>query len=156
MSVKVTDDDINRIIAGSVGTAFRTAAEALVGMRFRSVHYKSSNLICDCIVANSVLNDKITPHSADGILQCLHRANRAFYSSVDNAYFPIEDKFIEYAKSVLGEDYDKVRALDLRTTCFIAYVLSLDFSRRKGLDHEEILRKAYSYDEFVNGKLPHY
>ena len=105
---------------------------------------------------NSADGNGITPHSADGILQCLHRANRAFYSSVDNAYFPIEDKFIEYAKSVLGEDYDKVRALDLRTTCFIAYVLSLDFSRRKGLDREEILRKAYSYDEFVNGKLPHY
>lgn len=156
MKSTVTDDDIRKIIQGSVGTAFRTAAEAAVGMHFRSVHYKSSKLLRDGVVANLVLNDPITPYSADGILMYLHRENRAFYSSVDNSYFPIEDRFIEYAKSVLGDEYENIRALDLRTTNFIVYVLSLDLSRRKNLHRDEILLKAYSYDELLSGKAPGY
>lgn len=156
MKNNVSDEDINKIITGSVGSVFRTTVEAVVGMRFRSVHYKSCKLLCDCIVANLVLNSDITPHSADGILLCLHKANRAFYSSVENSYFPIEDKFIDYAKFVLGDDYDKIVALDLRTSSFIVYVLSLDLSRQKGLRKEEILRRAYSYEELISGKTPHY
>lgn len=156
MKTVISEEDLTRLANASINSIFRTKVANYVCSHFRSMHYKSSKLICDCVVLNLVLNDVITPTSANEILLCMHRKNKAIYTTVESAYFPIEDDFIEYAKSVLGEDYSAVRALNMRTTHFIVYVISLDASKRTDLNRDEIYMNAYTYAELAEKKLPHY
>ncbi|MDE6028952.1 MAG: hypothetical protein K2F90_01365 [Clostridiales bacterium] len=157
MKTRIDEDTIFRLSEASVTSVCRAHVAGLISRQFRSMHYLSSMLICDCVTLNLLLNDEITPTSADEIITCIRRRNRSFYTTVDSAYFPIEDRFEEYAKSVLGEKYAEVKALDMRTTNYIIYVFSVDLFNNYELYPQEIYSLAYSYDELTTiNKLPHY
>ncbi|MDE7406761.1 MAG: hypothetical protein K2M89_07815 [Clostridiales bacterium] len=157
MRTRIDEDTIFKLAEASVTSVCRAQVANIVSKQFRSMHYLSSMLICDCVTLNLLLNDKITPISADEIITCIRRRNKSFYTTVDSAYFPIEDRFEEYAKTVLGEKYDNVRALNMRTTNYIIYVISVDLSDNYELYPQEIYSLAYSYEELANIKeLPHY
>lgn len=158
MSKRISRDDMNRFIAGSKNTVFRSAVMAYVAMHFRSVHYVASEMVCDCIMLNLLLNRKITPTSADEIITNVHRNNKAMYSLVEKSFAPVEDRFFEYARKVLGDKYDEVQALNLNVVKFIVYVISLDMSRRDDLKPEEVFTYSYTYDELfaLKGVIPHY
>ena len=156
MKTVIDEDTIFRLAKASVTSRCRAKIACVVSQHFRSVHYMSSNLICDCVALNLLLNDNITPTSADEIIMCIRRRNRSLYTTVDSAYFPIEDRFEEYARDILGEKYDQIKALNMRTTNYIIYVFSIDMSENYDLYPQEIYSLAYTYDELVKIKLPHY
>lgn len=156
MRTKIDEGTIFKLAEASVASGCRAQVASVVSKQFRSMHYLSSMLICDCVTLNLLLNDKITPTSANEIITCIRRRNKSFYTTVDSAYFPIEDRFEEYAKSTLGEKYDDVKALNMRTTNYIIYVISVDMSDNYELYPQEIYYLAYSYQELANIKLPHY
>ena len=156
MKTVIPEETIFKLAEASLNSAFRAQVAFTVTKRFRSMHYMSSALICDCVVLNVLLNDNITPTSADEIITCIRRRNKSMYTTIESAYFPIENRFEEYAKSLLGERYEQVKSMDLRTTNYIIYVLSEEISRNKNLDPQEIYRLAYSYSELINIELPHY
>ena len=155
MKTIIPESDIMRIINASTDSTLRTAVNGIISRNFRSPHYVACKLICDGVVANLMLNEEITPHSADDIILCIFRNQRSFHVTVDNAYSSVEERFLDYARSVLGDDFDEIRNLKLRNTDFIIYVISLDMSR-KTFNRDEIYLRAYSYDELINKKLPHY
>ncbi|MDE5592825.1 MAG: hypothetical protein K2I75_02725 [Clostridiales bacterium] len=156
MKTKIDEDTIFKLAEASVTSGCRAQVANVVSKQFRSMHYLSSALICDCVTINLLLNDNITPTSADEIITCIRRRNKSFYTTVDSAYFPIEDRFEEYAKSVLGEKYDAVKALNMRTTNYVVYVVSTDLHDNYELYPQEIYYLAYSYQELATIKLPHY
>lgn len=157
MKTIIDEDTIFRLADASLKSECRAQVSNAVSMYFRSMHYLSSKLICDCVVLNLLLNDKITPKSADEIITCIRRRNKSFYTTVDSAYFPIEDRFEEYAKQILGDKYDIVKAMNMRTTNYIVYVISTDMSENYELYPQEIYHLAYSYQELsAIKKLPHY
>ena len=156
MKTAIDEDTIFRLAEGSVKSCCRAQVACAVSQHFRSMHYLSSKLICDCVTLNLLLNDNITPTSADEIITCIRRRNRSLYTTVDSAYFPIEDRFEEYARGILGIKYDNIKALNMRTTNYIIYVLSVDMSENHELNPQEIYYLTYSYDELAKIKLPHY
>ncbi|MCH5155521.1 MAG: hypothetical protein J1F69_02855 [Clostridiales bacterium] len=156
MKTTIDENTIFRLAEASVKSSCRAQVASAVSQHFRSMHYLSSKLVCDCVTLNLLLNDKITPTSADEIIMCVRRRNRSFYTTVDSAYFPIEQSFEEYARSILGDDYKIIKALNMRTTNYIIYVISVDLSKNKQLKPQEIYYLAYTYDELANMKLPHY
>lgn len=156
MKTQIDEETIFKLAAASVKSACRAHIAKAVSQHFKSVHYLSGKLICDCIALNLLLNDQVTPHSADEIITCMRRRNKSFYTTVDSAYFPIEDRFEEYAKSVCGENYDEIKALNLRKTNYIIYIISTDLAKNYELYPQEIYYLAYNYIEINNMKLPHY
>lgn len=156
MKTVIDEDTIFKLAEASIKSGCRAFVSSVVSMHFRSTHYLSSRLIGDCVTLNLLLNDRITPTSADEIITCIRRRNRSFYTTVDSAYFPIEDRFEEYAKQILGLDYNNIKALNMRTTNYIIYVLSTDLFNNYDMDPKEIYHLAYSYQELNNMKLPHY
>lgn len=157
MKTRIDEDTIFKLAEASVTSACRAHVASVVSKQFRSMHYLSSMLICDCVTLNLLFNDKITPISADEIIMCIRRRNKSFYTTVDSAYFPIEDRFEEYAKRILGEKYNDVKKRNMRTTNYIIYVISIDLSENFELYPQEIYSLAYSYQELATIKeLPHY
>ncbi len=147
MKSTFSESELTRFIKASADSSLRMFAAEKVSRYFRSMHYLSSKLICDSIVLNLYFNRDITPNSADDIIRGIRRNTRSFYTTVESAFFPIENKFDEYAKTVLGAEYDKVRAMNMRAANYIVYVISLDISRTKTIDRNEIYLRAYSYKE---------
>lgn len=145
MKTIIPDEILHKIArAARSGTVYACVADT-VSRRFRSVHNMSSILVCDCILLNLVLNKKITPNSADGIITSVRRENKSLYTTVDSAYFPVEDRFTDYAKDILGDDYEKCK--NMRTTNFLVYVMSLDIERTHEINRKEALLLALDYDE---------
>ncbi len=157
MKTIISEKTLLKLADASIKSSFRTHAAVFVSKHFRSMHYLSSKLICDCVILNVLLNDNITPNSANEIITSIRRNNRSFYTTVDNAYFPIESKFEEYAKTVLGENYPEIKALDMRNTNYIVFVISKDLKTNCTVDPNEIYYLAYDYAE-IDGmeKFPHY
>lgn len=155
MKNKVSEADMNKLINSSIGSKLRLQIAQCIAEHFKSAHYLSSRLICDCVMLNLVLNDKITATSADEIITTVHRNNKSFYTTVESAYFPIECAFTEYAKEVLGSEYDDTINQSMRPTNFIVYVFSLDLLR-KNLNYKELILRAYSYREIADNLVPHY
>lgn len=155
MNTAIPEKDIMKIIEASENSTLRTIVNGVICRNFRSTHYVASKLICDGVVADLMLNDEITPHSADEIVLCIARKHRSFYVTVENAYSSVSERFLEYAKTVLGDDYDDVCDLKLRTANFVIYVISLDLSRKR-LNRDEVYLRAYDYSELMDKKLPHY
>lgn len=141
------EDDLFRIMRAGRDCVFGAFVADLITRRFRSMHLMSSKLIADCVTANLVLNADITPRSADGIITCVRKQNRSLYTTVNSAYFPIEQRFNEYAKTVLGDNYDNIKKLDIRPTNYIVYVLSLDMKNNCKADSYEVILRTFSYDE---------
>lgn len=143
----IPDELLYKLVDGSKTTPFRAVIDNAVSMRFRSSHYLSSIWLGDCITLDLLLNDKITPHSADGIITSIRRKHRSLYTTVDSAYFPVSDRFDEYSQHILGDKYNSVRALGMRTVNFIVYVISLDLSNARKFDKYEIIYSALDYEE---------
>lgn len=156
MQNSVPEKDMRRILDASYSTVLRTLVAETVGIRFKSVHYLSSRRITDAVVLNLALNSEITPDSADEIIMTLARADRSLYTTIDSAYASVKDRFEEYAKSVLGDDYNRVIALGMRTANFIVYVISVDMKKDSRINGREVITKAYTYAEITEGKTPHY
>lgn len=156
MKTIIDEETIFRLAKASVKSGCRAQIACAVSQHFRSVHYMSSRLICDCVALNLLLNEKITPTSADEIIMCIRRRNKSLYTTVDSAYFPIEDRFEAYAREILGERYDSIKALNMRTINYIVYVISVDMTENFELYPQEIYSLAYSFEELVKIKLPHY
>lgn len=156
MKTVIPESEIIKLVKSAENSIMRSLVAEYVSKHFRSVHYLSSNTVCDCIVVNLVLNDVITPYSADEIIMCMRRKNRSLYTTVESAYFPIKDDFNMYAKEVLTDKYDDICTLGMRAVNYIVYVISLDIFNRGITDKNEILLRTYSYDELIEGKIPHY
>ncbi len=155
MKNKISEEDMAKLLKASIGSKIRLQVSQCISEHFKSAHYLSSRLLCDCVLLNLVLNDEITPSSADEIISTVHRNNKAFFSTVDSAYYPIECAFTEYAKSILGDGFGSIYDISPRITNFIVYVFSLDLSR-KNLDKKELILRAYSYRELAENSVPHY
>ncbi len=147
-------EDMKAIAEKSVGTVFRDAVSRCVGEHFRSDHYSFTRLITDAVVLNVVLNDEITPHSADKIVSYIRSQNRAFYTAVERAYFSVKDEFEKYAAAVL-ENASTPESSGLRPTLFIVYVISLDIAKNAHPDRQEVFLRAFSYERLISGDLPH-
>lgn len=156
MRTRIEEDIIFKLAEASIKSDCRAQVAGAVSRHFKSMQYLSSKLICDCVTLNLLLNDNITPYSADEIITCIRRRYRSFYTTVDSAYFPIENRFEEYAKEILSEKYGEIKALNMRTTNYIVYVLSTDLFNNYSVYPKEIYYLAYSYQELTTIKLPHY
>lgn len=147
MKIDLPDEAVVKLATESIRSIVYARVAHTVAKRFRSAHYLSSKIVCGCTLANLVLNDDIEPHSADKIITCIRREYRSLYTTVDNGYAAVEDKFDEYAREVLGSDYDGIKSLDLRNTNYIIYVLSLDLKRNLEFDKSEVFYSVFTYDE---------
>lgn len=153
----VTEDDIFRLAEASRKSTFRMFVDSAVCKHFKSTHYLSSILISDCICLNILLNNGVTPNSADEIITTIRRRNISFYTTVDSAFFPIEDTFDKYAKTVLGDDeYNQVKSLNMRTTNYIVFVISCDILNGHTTKPTEIYELAYSYNGLRKADYPHF
>lgn len=155
MNTSISPIDMKKLIKASKNSVIRTAVADAVSKNFRSLHLLASELICDAVVLNLILNDTVTPSSANEIIVCIKREYKSFYTTVDSAYKAVEAKFAEYAKSVLGDGYETAAAESIRNVNFIVYVISTDLSR-KNLSRDEVYIKAYTREEIIDGKIPHY
>lgn len=155
MTLSVPENDIYRIVDNSAGTVFRTVVSNTVMRVFRSEHLLASKLITDSVVATLAFNKNITPSCVDTFIACLRKRTNSFYGTVNSAYIPVEDRFIEYAKSVL-DDYETVRKLDMRTVNFIVYVIAVDVSKNKNINRLELFSSAYSMEELKRNKILRY
>ena len=144
--MRVSLEAISNIIDNSENTLFRAIVNNAVMKRFRSEHLLSSKLISDSIVATLAFTENIEPSSVDKFVTCVYRRTRSMYVTVNSAYIPVEDRFIEYAKSVL-HDYESVRALGLRPTNFIVYVIAYDLSKNSDINRMELFYKTYKFNE---------
>lgn len=147
MSIELPDNAIVKLATNSSRSLMYAQVAYAVAVHFRSVHYIASKLICGALIANLLLNDEILPHSADKIITCMRRENKSLYTTVDNCYFAVEERFDSYAREVLASDYDNIKALDLRNTNYIVYVLSLDLKRNLEFEKSEVFYSAFTYDE---------
>lgn len=148
MSLVLPDEAVIKLINGCIGSELYAQAAYIVAAHFRSMHYMSSRLICACTVANLILNDDISPRSADRIVTCARRDNKSLYTTVDNAYKFVETEFCEYAECVLGKaEYSAIKELKLRNANFLVYVLSCDIKRNIKFDKSATLYSAFSYDD---------
>lgn len=139
------DDVVYKIADGAVRTTLYQAIARKVSERFRSIHYMSSTLVTQCVLLNLLFNDEILPHSASRVLTIMRRRTKSLYSTVDSSYKCIEVKFAEYAKTVLGDEYDYICSLDLRSAEFIVYVISRDIASGPRIDRKEALYAALCY-----------
>lgn len=156
MKTVIDENTIFRLADASAKSVCRAYVESVVSRNFKSIQYLSSKLICDCVTLNLLLNDSITSTSADEIITCIRRRNRSFYTTVDSAYYPIEDRFKEYAEQILGKSYADIKSLNMRNVNYIVFVLSTDLFKNYELYPQEIYHLAYSYKELESIKLPHY
>lgn len=156
MRKNIQDDTLFRLAEASVSSSFRMHVAAIVTKRFKSMHYMSSLLICDCVVLNILLNDQITPTSADEIITAFKRKNKSFYTTVESAYYPIENKFELYASELLNDEYEAIKTLGLRPVNYIVYVISAEVCKMPDLYPQEVYSLAYTYDELLNNELPHF
>ncbi|MCH5351174.1 MAG: hypothetical protein J1F39_04315 [Clostridiales bacterium] len=156
MKNRVSETDMNRILDASYDTVLRTLAAETVGIRFKSVHYLSSKRVVDAVVLNIVLNDTITPSSADEIIRTLRRNEKSLYTTVESAYLSVIDKFDLYAQSVLEEKFEDIKKLNIRPVNYIVYVISSDLKRDKRVNGREVINRAYTYAEILDGNIPHY
>lgn len=156
MKTRIPDETLQKLVKASIDSAFRTYVALTVARHFRSIHYLSSTLICDCVVLNVLLNTEITPTSADEIITCTRRHNRSFYTTVDSAYYPISDRFEEYAAKILGDKYEYTKSIGMRNTNYIVYVLSKDVKANSLLDPNEVYFLAYSDKAYGEVDYPHY
>ena len=155
MSYSVTMQDIDRILDASYDTVLRTLTAEKVGINFKSVHYMSSRRIIDAVVLNLVLHDKISPTSADDIIKSLRKLDKSLYTTVDSAFASVKENFDAYAKNILGEQFETIEKLNLRAINYIVFVISLDLYNSKRVSGREVINKAYSYAEILDGKIPH-
>lgn len=149
MITKISEEKLYEYLENSKSSILYAYAADVVSRNFRSVHYTTSMIVCDCVLLNVALNEQITPYSADEIIMCIRRRNKAFYTSVDQMLYPIETRFDEYAKTVLGDEYDKVKAMYLRNANFVVYVLSLDLSRNKNCNRRELFLHSTNYTDVM-------
>lgn len=149
MNYTISPEIMSRLIDASQGTLFRLQIENDVGRRFKSTRYVTIKRLVDGIVLNLLLNDKITPTSANEALSCVQSHSRSFYLSVEHEYSLIKDKFLKYAADVV-DNLDEILALDLRTVNFVVYVLTLDISKRYKFNREEVFMRAFSYEELYD------
>lgn len=147
MSIDLPDDAIAKLATNSSRSVMYAQVAHAVAVHFRSAHYLSSRLVCGAVLANLVLNEEILPHSADRIITCMRRENKSLYTTIDNGYSAVCDKFDDYARDVLANDYDDIKSLDLRNANFIVYVLSLDLKRNLEYEKSEVFYSAFTYDE---------
>lgn len=147
MKTTIPEEVIFRLADASKGTLLYTYAADAVARSFRSMHYVSSELVCNAVILNVTLNKEITPASADSIITILRRRTRSLYTTIDSAFFPIEDRFDEYAASVLGDEYQHIRSLNMRKTNYIVYVISRELVLTRRFDRRELFYKAYTYAE---------
>lgn len=152
--MNISDEDIYKIIDNSENTLFRTVVNNAVMKHFRSEHLLSSKLIADSIVATLAFTENVEPTSVDKFVTCVYRRTRSMYVTVNSAYIPVEDRFIEYAKSVLP-DYEAVYALDMRPTNFIVYVIAYDLSKNSNINRMELFYKTYKFSE-LRRKIPRF
>ncbi|MCH5165234.1 MAG: hypothetical protein J1G01_02405 [Clostridiales bacterium] len=145
MNTEFTEETLFKIAEAAHNSSLWVRAAETVGKHFRSMHYLSSTVICDCVVLNIYFNKNITPFSADKIISTIRRNNKSLYTTVDSAFFPIEDNFDEYAKQVLADTYEQTKALNMRKTNYIVYVISLDLLNNCKIDKREIDVLAYGY-----------
>ncbi len=151
MKRSISPDEIENFIDSTYGTALRIIVSQTVGRHFKSVHYKSSKLICDCVCLNLLFNrNRITPKSADKIITSIRKTDKAFYSNVENVYKTMGDEFGDYAKTVLKSDYSAVISLDMRIPNFIVYVISRDVSDNFVINYDEVFMKAFSYKNLMD------
>ncbi len=154
MSENYTDEDIARIAEASKETVLRTVVYQKVAQNFKSSHYVSSKILCDCIVLNIILNRTVTPSSSDKIITSVKRIHASLFSSINSAYKTVEDKFDVYARCVLADDYNKIISLKLNTVSFLVYVISFDIIKNCKINRGEVLHRAYTYEEFMEEKVP--
>lgn len=150
----ISDDMLYRLADAARKTYFGSRVTQVVSRHFKSMHYLSSYLIRDCVAMNILLNDrKITPTSASKIITAFRRRNISLYTTVNSAFFPIEDIFEDYAREILADKYDETKKLDMRTTDYAVYVLSLDLCRDPDLYPEEIYKAAFTFEELIKYDL---
>ena len=147
------DEIIYKIVDGAVRTPLYNSIARTVSERFRSIHYMSSILVAQCVLLNLLFNKEITPHSADRAIATMRRRTKSLYSTIDSSYKWIDDRFAEYAKTVLGNDYDATLSLALRNTEFIVYVISRDVANRCAINKNEIIYATLGYADIAKYKL---
>ena len=149
MNSDYSDDELYALAVRSRGSVLHSYAAKAVTEHFRSMHYKSSILVCDCVVLCLLLNDDITYSSVNRILTSMRRKNKSLYTTVYNAFIPISESFNEYAKTILNDEYEKIQELNLRTVNYIVYVISQDVKIQYKLDKREVYLRAYNYTELL-------
>ncbi len=148
----VSENEYQKILDAARGSASMIAVEHCVSKNFRSAHYTTCRHIVDCIILNLYINDEdeIKPDSAERIIKYVRRNNNAFYTSAESMLKPIEDKFLAYARQITenaDELYGKMRAAN-----FIVYIISLDMAQSGKFSRDEIMLRAYSYDELIKSR----
>ncbi len=149
MTFKKSPEIMLRLADASEGTMFRLKIESEVGRHFKSTRYVTVKRLVDGIVLNLMLNEQITPQSANEALACVQSRTRSFYLSVERDYYILKDDFLKYAATVV-DNLDEILALDMRAVNFVTYILSLDISRRHKLNREEVFMRTFSYDELYD------
>ncbi|MCH5160873.1 MAG: hypothetical protein J1G04_02470 [Clostridiales bacterium] len=145
----LSESEYQKILDAANGSTSMLAVEHSVSKNFRSAHYITCRHIVECVTLNLYINtpDKITPTSADSIIKYVRRNNNAFYTSTESMLNPIEDKFLDFARSVTDNADELYSAM--RAANFIVYIISLDVAGCGKFSRDEITLRAYSYAELI-------
>ena len=149
----IPDAVFKRIIDGSRDSDYRIYIDSAVSAHFRNIRVMTSKTVADCVMLNTLLNDESDESSADEIIRYAARENRALYTSVESIFRSIDDKFDEYARTVV-EKLDRERSAS-GITRFVIYVLSVDCARNNPARRADLFRHIFGYDELLKG-IPHY
>lgn len=150
MNDNFTEDLLFRLTNSCKSSALYAYVAEAVTKHFKSMHYLSSTLICDCVLANLAFNEQITPQSADEIITCFRRKHKSLYTTVAEVYKYIADDFDDYAQSILCADYNSVRAINMPTANYIVYVISVDIKSNRKFDRREPFINAFGYEYFFD------
>lgn len=150
MSGEFSEEALFKLTELSKSCALYAFVADAVTKHFKSMHYLSSTLVCDCVLANLAFNEQITPDSANKIITCFRHKHRSLYTTIADAFSPVEDKFNDYAKSVLTDKYDEIRALGMPVANYVVYVISLDIKQNRVFDRREPFVHAFGYEYLLN------
>ncbi len=148
MKSPITYEEMQKLLDASVGSIMRNIADEYISKHYYSCRYKSSRMLCDCIVLNLLLFDEITTESTQSIITMYARHDKTIYTSVKTAFSAIKRDFIEYAKTVvaLTGEIEYMPPANL-----IVYVISRDMSaNERRLNRDEIYKRAYSFGELYD------
>lgn len=156
MNKTISDETLEKLNKAAYSTKFRTFVQSIVSKRYKSVNYLSSDTVCNAVTLNLLLNSEITPHSADPIISHFAKSHKSIYSTVSSAFYPIEERFEQYAKEILGDEYQSVKQMNLSIIEYVVYVISLEVESTSPFSPKEIYFTAYSYQERLEKRFPHY
>ncbi len=149
MSMDFTEENIKMLLTAAPKSVFGRIAAEKIGVRFRSMHYKSSKLVFNGVILTLTLFKEQSIEATDKVVAYLHRSASGIYVNISSAYLGVKQDFDEYARTVIGSECDLLSRDAMRHAKYVIYVLACDLKNDFDTNKDELFRRAFSYSDYL-------